>query len=435
MDSKTLENIMEITSLFEFHNALGKFKECTEPVSYFDQFKSSIENWAAEFEENFDEDTMDYLHEIEAFAVKKFEEMGWLLEETRVEKKRTATDSAFVILTVVSESKYGSDLVTSLHPSLEEAEKEAERLKDKYEKEFETTYFNYQVSVISTSDLETVMEGKASNDAPLPLTAGTLRMLSEGENIPQLEAFLEGRPDDQFLDLLNRDDYIATVLWSKADIETALEEKGYPVTEDNVNAVINSGMLKCLGDCTDGDWEVIYQTIDAFACKYNTFTILSSLKQRYLMLEALYGTAWADSIVEGAMKAGAFLYSSIDSEYALEKNLSNSLDFFLESGLDKDLLEEWKSDYSLYTRKKYGNKSFNEIENPNFIEELLEKAISLIPEVNDEGPFALSIYDLNDELVYFNSEEEMSSFARNYAIAHATAYKASGGSFEELWSI
>ena len=64
MDRKTLENIMEITSLFEFHNALGKFKECNEPVSYFDQLKSSIENWAAEFEEHFDEDTMDLILDI-----------------------------------------------------------------------------------------------------------------------------------------------------------------------------------------------------------------------------------------------------------------------------------------------------------------------------------------------------------------------------------
>ena len=135
MDRKTLENIMEITSLFEFHNALGKFKECNEPVSYFDQLKSSIENWAAEFEEHFDEDTMDYLHEIEVFATRKFAEMGWLLDEDQTKEKETAAGSDFVILTVVSESKYGSDLMTSLHASSKEAEKEAKRPKPLTERE------------------------------------------------------------------------------------------------------------------------------------------------------------------------------------------------------------------------------------------------------------------------------------------------------------
>ena len=189
MDRKTLENIMEITSLFGYYNTSGKFKECTLAVSYFDQLKDVIENWTKEFEEGFNEDTMDYIHEIEVFTVKKFAEMGWLLEET-------------------------------------------------------------------------MEKSESSNKDPLPLTVGTLRMLSEGKNIPPLKTLLEGKPDNQFLDLLNRDDYIATKLWSKEDIEAALEEKGYPVTEDNVNAVINSGMLKTLGDCTDGDWEIIYQAID-----------------------------------------------------------------------------------------------------------------------------------------------------------------------------
>lgn len=262
MDRKTLENIMEITSLFGYYNTSGKFKECTLAVSYFDQLKDVIESWAKEFEEGFNEDTMDYIHEIEAFTVKKFAEMGWLLDEEKTKEKKTAVGSDFVILTVVSESKYGTDLITSLHPDIKDAEKEAERLKSEYEKAFDTTYFNYQLSVISTSELEAVMERKALDDAPLPLTVGLLRGLAAGKNIPALETFLDGRPDEQFLDLLNRDDYIATVLWSKEDIEAALEEKGYPVTKGNVNAVINSGMLKALGDCTDGDWEIIYQAID-----------------------------------------------------------------------------------------------------------------------------------------------------------------------------
>ena len=429
---KTLENIMEITSLFEFHNALGKFKECNEPVSYFDQLKSSIENWAAEFEEHFDEDTMDYLNEIEVFATRKFAEMGWLLDEDQTKEKETAAGSDFVILTVVSESKYGSDLMTSLHASSKEAEKEAERLKSEYEKAFDTTYFNYQISVFSTSELEAVMERKALDDAPLPLTVGLLRSLAAGKNIPALEIFLDGRPDDQILNLLNREDYFSTRLWEREYVEERLEHKGYPVSEENVTAVLNCQGVDYFGECIDLDWEFIDDVIEDCACHYNSFLLLNQLKEKWLMLESLYDTTIADSIAEDYMNR-KLLDKCCRNEHELEEYLF-SMNSYLRSKIDTEVYEEWEYEYSLYTQKKYGKKFYNEIENPILIDNILEKVRRIMP-VKGDGAFALSIYDLNNELIYFDSEEELSDFAQRYSILPATAYRQVGAVLEELWSI
>ena len=433
MDEKLLENIMEITSLFGFHNALGKFKECSEPVSYFDQLKSSIENWAAEFEEYFDEDTMDYLHEIETFAARKFAEMGWLLEENQTKEKKTAAGSDFVILTVVSESKYGSDLITSLHASPEEAEKEAERLKAEYEKEFGTTYFNYQLSVISTSELEAVTERNwASDAAPLPLTVGLLRSLAAGKNIPDLEVFLDDRPDDQLLNLLNREDYFSTRLWEREYVEERLEHKGYPVSEENVTAVLNCQGVDYFGDCIDLDWEFIDDVIEECACRYNTFLLMNQLKEKWLMLESLCDTATADSIAKDYMSRKP-LDKCCRNEIELEEYLY-SMNSHLRSKIDTEVYKEWEYEYSLYTRKKYGKKFYNEIENPLFIDNILERLGRIMP-IKTDGEFVLSIYDLNDEFIYFDSEEELSDFTQKYSILPATAYRQVGTVLEELWSI
>lgn len=62
------------------------------------------------------------------------------------------------------------------------------------------------------------------------------------------------QPDNE---IINRRDYIATKLWSREDVKTELIERGYAGTEDEVDAVINTGCLRSLGNCTDGDWAII----------------------------------------------------------------------------------------------------------------------------------------------------------------------------------
>lgn len=62
-------------------------------------------------------------------------------------------------------------------------------------------------------------------------------------------------------DILFRSDYIATVLWSREDVEDALLENGFKGTAEEIDAVINTGYLRALEDCTDGDWYVIDDAI------------------------------------------------------------------------------------------------------------------------------------------------------------------------------
>ena len=68
-------------------------------------------------------------------------------------------------------------------------------------------------------------------------------------------------------DVLLRSDYIATTLWSRHDIALRLEELGYQGTEKEVDAVLETGYLKNLGDCTDGDWQMIDDAINEAALR------------------------------------------------------------------------------------------------------------------------------------------------------------------------
>ena len=62
-------------------------------------------------------------------------------------------------------------------------------------------------------------------------------------------------------DALSRDEYVAAKLWTRADVMAVLKDRGYKGTDEQIDAVINTGMLKGLNDCTDGDWEIIEMAI------------------------------------------------------------------------------------------------------------------------------------------------------------------------------
>ena len=62
-------------------------------------------------------------------------------------------------------------------------------------------------------------------------------------------------------DILFRSDYIATTLWLEEDIADRLQDLGYEGTQEEVDSVLNTGCLKNLGDCTDGDWQQIDEAI------------------------------------------------------------------------------------------------------------------------------------------------------------------------------
>lgn len=58
-------------------------------------------------------------------------------------------------------------------------------------------------------------------------------------------------------DIIDRRSFLATKLWSREDVLSVLNEEGFEGTEVQIDAVINTGILKGLGDCTDTDWEII----------------------------------------------------------------------------------------------------------------------------------------------------------------------------------
>lgn len=82
--------------------------------------------------------------------------------------------------------------------------------------------------------------------------------------------YLGYRPSE-VLTFFNRgvepNNYIAMKIWTREDIESVLRDMGYPDTEENVDAVVNSGDLNALNDCTDDDWEIIEQAILCYAKK------------------------------------------------------------------------------------------------------------------------------------------------------------------------
>lgn len=96
---------------------------------------------------------------------------------------------------------------------------------------------------------------------PEELTVKLLKELIGDRNIPALQELIKDKPDNQVLNLIDKQDYIAMKLWSKEDIISQITKNGFKPTDENVNTVLNSHELKYLNDCTDEDWEIIKNAI------------------------------------------------------------------------------------------------------------------------------------------------------------------------------
>jgi len=66
------------------------------------------------------------------------------------------------------------------------------------------------------------------------------------------------------LNLIDRDSYIATVLWQEEDIKSVLEDRGFPTDEETVTEVLNHLSISQLEDCSDG-FDVIHAAVDEYA--------------------------------------------------------------------------------------------------------------------------------------------------------------------------
>lgn len=114
------------------------------------------------------------------------------------------------------------------------------------------------------------LDEKAFTEAePETLTVGLLKELMAGRNIPELRKLCDGESDSHKLSLFDADgkETVGYVYWGVQDIKYCLEETGYPATEENVSAVITDEGLKVLSECSDKDWEAIYDAIKRHAKK------------------------------------------------------------------------------------------------------------------------------------------------------------------------
>lgn len=61
--------------------------------------------------------------------------------------------------------------------------------------------------------------------------------------------------------ILDRSSFVAVKLWSREDVFYVLTESGFEGSEEQIDAVINTGILDALCDCTDQDWEIISSAV------------------------------------------------------------------------------------------------------------------------------------------------------------------------------
>lgn len=75
------------------------------------------------------------------------------------------------------------------------------------------------------------------------------------------------RPSATFFDIVDRRDYYAMKIWSDEDLKKCLLEDGFSDNDENVECLINSGMLSTLEDCTNQDWQITHDTIQSCSKK------------------------------------------------------------------------------------------------------------------------------------------------------------------------
>ena len=66
---------------------------------------------------------------------------------------------------------------------------------------------------------------------------------------------------DESYDLINKDHYVATTLWTFESIKDALKEKGFRTTDENADLVYADLIPEAMEDYS-ARWEHIYATID-----------------------------------------------------------------------------------------------------------------------------------------------------------------------------
>ena len=107
------------------------------------------------------------------------------------------------------------------------------------------------------------MEIVCGTQIPEFLTAGLLRELIGNRNIPQLSALVEGLDDSAYISVINKEQFVATKLWTKEDVEQVIEENGFEATDDFYKLVIENLDISVLEECRDEEWNAIKDAVKA----------------------------------------------------------------------------------------------------------------------------------------------------------------------------
>lgn len=108
----------------------------------------------------------------------------------------------------------------------------------------------------------------------------------------------------------------------------------------------------------------------------------------------------------------------------------------LNSRIPIKIKKKWDySDHSVYTDKLHHRKFWNEIENDNSVNYFFNAFVKIKNLEDSFLPYMLSLYDFNNEALYFASKEKAKQFIDKYDCAPCTLFKQYDGYNEELWSI
>lgn len=113
------------------------------------------------------------------------------------------------------------------------------------------------------------------------------------------------------------------------------------------------------------------------------------------------------------------------------------------SAQDKQFLEDLEygsflelaceGDFNLITEKYHTRKYFNEIPNEIIVDALIT-TFERIWEIDEDGSFYISVYDLANELLFFENYDDLCSFVHNYAVAPYTVFELKNNKSVEITS-
>ena len=166
------------------------------------------------------------------------------------------------------------------------------------------------------------------------------------------------------------------------------------------------------------------------------FTNLYYLKKHLLMLQNVKNDEFCHYIDDLWKKFKTKVDFNEFNIWQLNTMIQDFDNRFIKRKIREELLEEWEySDYDVYTDKYYHRKFWNEIPNPDVIQEIFIKICEVLNVNNAEFKYMLCLYDFNEKEMYFKTEKDMIDFIIKYYLAPCVAYVLKNGHYTEMWSM